>query len=70
MQQILEQLRLQDCGKQPKRGGWPEPHVATSPTEAVMVGKRLSGGKGLLCIAGSFFLATEVRAVLTSLINS
>ena len=56
--------------KAAEEGGWREPHVAASPTEAVMVGKRLSGGKGLLCIAGSFFLATEVRAVLTSLINS
>lgn len=50
-------------------GGWRDPHVAASPAEAVTVGKQLIGGKGLLCIAGSFFLAAEVRAVLTSLID-
>ena len=51
-------------------GGWRDSHVAASPAEAVTVAKQLSGGKGLLCIAGSFFLAAEVRAALTSLIDS
>lgn len=56
--------------KAAEEGGWRDPHVAASPTEAVTVGKRLSGQKGLLCIAGSFFLAAEVRTVLTALIDS
>ncbi|MBT6055480.1 MAG: bifunctional folylpolyglutamate synthase/dihydrofolate synthase [Planctomycetaceae bacterium] len=47
-----------------KKGGWQEPHVAVSPTEAVLVGKRLAGKTGLLCVAGSFFLAAEVRNAL------
>ena len=48
-----------------KKGGWEEPHVAVSPTEAVLIGKRLAGKTGLLCIAGSFFLAAEARNALT-----
>ncbi len=47
-----------------KKGGWQEPHVAASPAEAVHVGKRLAGKTGLLCIAGSFFLAAEARNAL------
>jgi dihydrofolate synthase/folylpolyglutamate synthase len=47
-----------------KKGGWQEPHVAVSPTEAVLVGKRLAGKTGLLCVAGSFFLAAEARNAL------
>ena len=56
--------------KAAEEGGWQDPHVAASPTEAVTVGKRLSGRKGLLCIAGSFFLAAEVRTILNALIDS
>ena len=51
-------------------GGWQDPHVAASPTEAVAVGKRLAGRSGLLCIAGSFFLASEVRPALGAIIDS
>ena len=59
--------RLRDAAK---KGGWQEPHVAVSPTEAVLIGKRLSGKTGLLCVAGSFFLAAEARNALTRIINS
>ena len=56
--------------KAAREGGWQDPHVATSPTEAVAVGKRLAGRSGLLCIAGSFFLASEVRPALGAIIDS
>jgi dihydrofolate synthase/folylpolyglutamate synthase len=44
-----------------RAAGLPEPRIATTPQEAVRQAKSLAGRKGLVCIAGSFFLATELR---------
>ena len=41
--------------KAAEEGGWRDPHVAASPTEAVSVGKRLSGQKRPAMHSGQFF---------------
>ena len=44
--------------------GLPSPHVAAAPAEALRVARSLATTRGLVCVAGSFFLAAEIRAVL------
>ena len=44
-----------------RAAGLPEPHVAAAPPEALARARSLAGRKGLVCVAGSFFLAAEVR---------
>ena len=46
--------------------GWDEPLVTSSPAEAVDLARRLAAGRGLICVAGSFFLAAEARAALAA----
>jgi hypothetical protein len=36
------------------------PTTAQSPTAALATARKLAGVRGLVCIAGSFFLATEI----------
>ena len=40
--------------------GLPVPTTAQSPAEALKAARKLAGARGLVCIAGSFFLATEI----------
>jgi dihydrofolate synthase/folylpolyglutamate synthase len=40
--------------------GLPVPTTAQSPTAALATARKLAGVRGLVCIAGSFFLATEI----------
>ena len=40
--------------------GLPKPRVATSPRDALKIAKQLAGRAGLVCVAGSFFLAAEI----------
>ena len=42
--------------------GLPVPTAADSPAAALAMAKKLAGARGLVCIAGSFFLATEIGA--------
>jgi len=42
----------------------PEPRVAAAPAEALRLARSLATPRGLVCIAGSFFLAAEIRDVL------
>jgi hypothetical protein len=42
--------------------GLPVPTTAQSPAEALKAARKLAGARGLVCIAGSFFLATEIGA--------
>ena len=42
--------------------GLPVPTAADSPSAALAIAKKLAGARGLVCIAGSFFLATEIGA--------
>ena len=49
-----------------EQAGWPEPHLASTPSEAVSIARRLAAGRGLVCVAGSFFLAAEARAALAA----
>lgn len=49
-----------------EQAGWPEPHLASTPAEAVTTARRLAAGRGLVCVAGSFLLAAEARASLTA----
>ncbi len=44
-----------------RAAGLPEPRTAAAPQEALRQAKSLAGRKGIVCIAGSFFLATELR---------
>jgi dihydrofolate synthase/folylpolyglutamate synthase len=39
----------------------PEPHVAAAPPAALAKARSLAGPRGVVCVAGSFFLAAEVR---------
>lgn len=43
-----------------RRAGLPAPDVADSPREALARGVSLATRRGLVCVAGSFFLAAEV----------
>jgi dihydrofolate synthase / folylpolyglutamate synthase len=42
--------------------GLPVPMRADSPAAALATARKLAGARGLVCIAGSFFLATEIGA--------
>jgi dihydrofolate synthase/folylpolyglutamate synthase len=44
--------------------GLPSPQVATAPAEALRLARSLATPRGLVCVAGSFFLAAEIRAVM------
>jgi dihydrofolate synthase/folylpolyglutamate synthase len=46
------------------RAGLPAPQVATAPAEALRLARSLATPRGLVCVAGSFFLAAEIRAVM------
>ena len=48
------------------QAGWRDPLAASSPAEAIELARKLAAGRGLVCVAGSFFLAAEVRAVLAA----
>lgn len=41
--------------------GLPRPRATASPTEALAAARSLAGHHGLICAAGSFFLAAEIR---------
>ena len=43
-----------------RAAGLPEPRVAEAPVDALRLGRSLAGRGGLVCVAGSFFLAAEV----------
>jgi dihydrofolate synthase/folylpolyglutamate synthase len=47
-----------------RRAAIPSPQVATAPAEALRLARSLATPRGLVCVAGSFFLAAEIRAVL------
>jgi len=47
-----------------RRAGLPAPQVATTPAEALRLARSLATSRGLVCVAGSFFLAAEIRAVM------
>ena len=47
-----------------RRAGLPAPQVATTPAEALRLARSLATRRGLVCVAGSFFLAAEIRAVM------
>jgi dihydrofolate synthase/folylpolyglutamate synthase len=44
-----------------KRAGFHAPRIAEGPNEAMALARKLAGPRGLICVAGSFFLASEVR---------
>lgn len=46
-----------------RRAGLPAPEVATAPAEAFRRARALATPRGLVCVAGSFFLAAEIRGV-------
>lgn len=46
-----------------RRAGLPAPEVATAPAEAFRRARALATTRGLVCVAGSFFLAAEIRGV-------
>ena len=47
-----------------RRARLPAPQVATTPAEALRLARSLATPRGLVCVAGSFFLAAEIRAVM------
>jgi dihydrofolate synthase/folylpolyglutamate synthase len=47
-----------------RRAGLPAPQVATAPAEALRLARSLATPRGLVCVAGSFFLAAEIRGVM------
>jgi len=49
--------RLVDACRQ---AALPEPHVAATPREALRQAKSCAGRNGIVCVAGSFFLAAEL----------
>jgi hypothetical protein len=59
-------VRLQrDAGGQPGSAPRPEIHVADQPLEAWAAAQRLAGPDDVICITGSFFLAAELRPVVS-----
>lgn len=44
-----------------RKAGLPAAQVAASPREALTAAKKLAGPLGIVCVAGSFFLAAEIR---------
>ncbi len=47
-----------------RQAGLPAPQVATAPAEALRLARSLATPRGMVCVAGSFFLAAEIRAVI------
>jgi len=47
-----------------RQAGLPAPQVATAPAEALRLARSLATPRGLVCVAGSFFLAAEIREVM------
>ena len=47
-----------------RHAGLPAPQVASAPAEALRLARLLATPRGLVCVAGSFFLAAEIRAVM------
>jgi dihydrofolate synthase/folylpolyglutamate synthase len=47
-----------------RQAGLPAPQVATTPVEALRVARSLATPRGMVCVAGSFFLAAEIRAAM------
>ena len=47
-----------------QRAGLPAPQVATAPAEALRLARALATPRGMVCVAGSFFLAAEIRTVM------
>lgn len=43
-----------------RQAGLPRPSVATAPPQALALARSLAGADGLVCVAGSFFLAAEI----------
>ena len=43
-----------------RAGGLPPPRVAGSPAEALEAARGCAGRGGMVCVAGSFFLASEI----------
>lgn len=52
--------RLQEACR---RAGLPEPRIAAAPPEALRLARSLATPRGLVCVAGSFFLAAEIRGL-------
>jgi dihydrofolate synthase/folylpolyglutamate synthase len=44
-----------------RKAGLPGPTVAESPAEALRLARSHAGPRGVVCVAGSFFLASELR---------
>lgn len=44
------------------KAGLPVPTTALSPAAALSTARKIAGSRGLVCIAGSFFLASEIGA--------
>jgi dihydrofolate synthase/folylpolyglutamate synthase len=57
---------LTDLRQAALQAGWQDPLSASSPAEAVELARKLAAGRGLICVAGSFFLAAEARAALAA----
>ena len=45
-----------------RTAGVSRPRVAAAPAEALEMARSIAGSRGIICVAGSFFLAAEVRA--------
>jgi dihydrofolate synthase/folylpolyglutamate synthase len=43
-----------------RAAGLPEPRVAAGPPQALAIARSQAGVGGIVCVAGSFFLAAEV----------
>ena len=43
------------------RAGFDAPKIAEGPAAAMRLARKLAGPRGLICVAGSFFLVSEVR---------
>ncbi len=44
-----------------RQAGLPPARIAASPREALPMARSIAGTKGIVCVAGSFFLAAEIR---------
>ncbi len=53
-----------------RRAGLAPPQVATAPGEALARARSLATPAGLVCVAGSFFLAAEIRGVMRGATDS
>ena len=50
-------------------GPLPEIHVAATPTESWRTAQTLAASSDLICVTGSFFIAAEIRQLLTNAAN-